>query len=144
MFSSKSNNDTQVQSGKGMVISNRINHGTTLNGELESDGDIRVEGIIRGTVRTSAKVAVGASGLVEGDINCRNADIEGNVVGDLEVSELLTLKGNCVVEGNIYTNKIVIENGARFNGLCTMGAKEKKHDAAEAFKAIVQQEAAIR
>lgn len=98
--------------------------------------------MIEGTVRTAAKVAIGATGLVNGDIICRNADIEGKVNGDLEVSELLTLKSTCIVEGNIYTAKIVIENGARFNGICTMGSKEKKGDAKEAIQAIIEPEKA--
>lgn len=144
MFGNKNETENPSQTAKGMIISNRVNQGTKLTGELESDGDIRVEGIIQGTVRTKAKVAVGGTGLIDGDIFCRNADIEGKVNGDIEVSELLTLKSNCVVEGNIYTNKIVIENGARFNGICTMGSKDKKTDATEAIKAIVQPEAAVR
>ncbi len=144
MFGNKnvSESPSQYTNGKGMIISNRINQGTTLTGELESDGDVRVEGVIEGTVRTAAKVAIGATGLVNGDIICRNADIEGKVNGDLEVSELLTLKSTCIVEGNIYTAKIVIENGARFNGICTMGSKEKKGDAKEAIQAIIEPEKA--
>lgn len=144
MFGNKnvSESPSQYTNGKGMIISNRINQGTTLTGELESDGDVRVEGVIEGTVRTAAKVAIGATGLVNGDIICRNADIEGKVNGDLEVSELLTLKSTCIVEGNIYTAKIVIENGARFNGICTMGSKEKNGDAKEAIQAIIEPEKA--
>ncbi len=106
-------------------ISNRINVGTTITGEIESDGDIRIEGTIRGTLKTRAKVAIGNTGLIEGDIYCKTADIEGKVAGDIEVTELLTLKSTSTVEGNIYTNKIVIENGAQFNGICSMGLKEQ-------------------
>ncbi|MBK6730207.1 MAG: polymer-forming cytoskeletal protein [Bacteroidetes bacterium] len=145
MFGNKNESEIPNPNGKGMIISNRINQGTTFSGELESDGDVRVEGVIKGTVRTLAKVAIGASGLVNGDIICKNADIEGKVNGDLEVGELLTLKSTCIVEGNIYTNKIVIESGARFNGICTMGSKDKKGNATEAIKAIIEPEkAAVR
>lgn len=107
------------------MISNRINLGTTLKGAIESDGDIRIEGVIRGTLRTRSKVAVGQTGLIEGDVHCKTADIEGRIIGDLEVSDVLTLKSTAVVEGNIYTAKIIIENGARFDGICNMGAKEE-------------------
>lgn len=126
MFGNK-NSDTQ--STPGGIISNRINQGTTIEGLLDSDSDVRIEGIIRGTLKSKSKVAVGQTGLIEGDVLCKNADIEGKIIGDIEVSELLTLKSTCMVEGNIYTTKIVIENGARFNGICTMGTKEKNTNA---------------
>ncbi len=122
MFPSKNN---PTQSTPSTFISNRINHGTIVEGTIESDGDIRVEGVIRGTMRTSAKVAVGPTGLIEGDVHCKSADIEGRITGDIEVSEVLTLKSTAIVEGNIYTAKIVIENGAHFDGICNMGTKEK-------------------
>ncbi len=130
MFNSK-NSESGAASAKNMLVSNRINHGTELNGELISDGDIRVEGIIRGTLRCKSKVAIGQSGIVEGDIICKNADIEGKIHGDLEVNDTLILKSTAVVEGNIHTGKIVIENGARFNGVCSMGGKEKRNTNAE-------------
>ncbi len=123
MFANKNN---PTQAAPSTFISNRINHGTIVEGKIESDGDIRVEGIIRGTMRTSAKVAVGPTGLIEGDVHCKSADIEGRITGDIEVSEVLTLKSTAIVEGNIYTAKIVIENGAHFDGICNMGTKEKE------------------
>ena len=123
MFGNKQSNP---QSAPGSFISNRINHGTTFEGSITSDGDIRIEGIIRGTLYTKAKVAVGQTGVIEGDVHCKSADVEGKIIGDLEVSEVLTLKSTAVVEGNIYTAKIVIENGAHFDGICNMGTKERK------------------
>ncbi len=120
------NKDTMTQAAPNSTISNRINHGTVVEGTIESDGDLRIEGTIRGTLQTKAKVAVGPTGLIEGDVHCKSADIEGRITGDIEVSEVLTLKATARVEGNIYTAKIVIENGAHFDGICNMGAKERK------------------
>jgi len=123
MFGNKQPNP---QATPNSFISNRINHGTTFEGSLTSDGDVRIEGLIRGTLQTKAKVAVGPTGVIEGDVYCKSADIEGRITGDIEVSEVLTLKASAVVEGNIYTAKIVIENGAHFDGVCNMGTKERK------------------
>ncbi len=120
------NKNSTTQSAPNSFISNRINLGTIVEGTIESDGDLRIEGTIRGTLRTKAKVAVGPTGLIEGDVHCKSADIEGRITGDIEVSEVLTLKASSIVEGNIYTSKIVIENGAHFDGICNMGAKETK------------------
>ncbi len=138
MFANKQN---PTQNTPGTFISNRINQGTTVEGTINSDGDIRVEGVIRGTLRTAAKVAVGTTGLIEGDVHCKSADIEGRITGDIEVSEVLTLKSTAIVEGNIYTAKIVIENGAHFDGICNMGTKEKEVKLTNARPAL--EEAAI-
>jgi len=138
MFQSKGN---PTQSTPNTLISNRINHGTVVDGTIESDGDIRVEGVIRGTMRIAAKVAVGTSGLIEGDVHCKSADIEGKIIGDIEVAEVLTLKATAVVEGNIFTSKIVIENGAHFDGICNMGSKEKERKPVQHAKQL--EEAAV-
>lgn len=143
MFGNKTTSDPVVNTQKnGMVISNRINNGTVVDGHVNSDGDIRIEGIIRGTLQVKAKLALGNTGIIEGDVICKNADIEGKIIGDIEVAELLTLKASSLVEGNIYTAKIVVENGARFNGVCHMGSKDKKLNAEQTLEAI-EQEAAI-
>lgn len=137
MFANKTNTP---QATPGSYISNRINHGTVVEGKIDSDGDIRVEGIIRGTIKTSSKVAVGPTGLIEGDVHCKSADIEGRIIGDVEVSEVLTLKSTAIVEGNIYTAKIVIENGAHFDGICNMGTKEKERSVAHAQPQLAEAE----
>jgi cytoskeletal protein CcmA (bactofilin family) len=143
MFGNKNGTDPVATTQKTTtIISNRINNGTVVEGKVDSDGDIRIEGLIRGTLQTKAKLALGQTGIIEGDVICKNADIEGKIIGDIEVSELLTLKVTSFVEGNIYTNKIVVENGARFNGICHMGAKDKKLNAEQTLAAI-EQEAAV-
>lgn len=143
MFGTKNGNEPTATLQKNTsVISNRINHGTVVEGQVDSDGDIRIEGLIRGTLRTKSKLALGTTGIIEGDVYCKNADIEGRIIGDIEVSELLSLKATAFVEGNIYTNKIVVENGARFNGVCNMGAKDKIQNAEQTLAAI-EQEASV-
>jgi cytoskeletal protein CcmA (bactofilin family) len=141
MFGNKNSTDSTGQPVKGMAVSNRINHGTELVGELNSDGDIRIEGVVRGTIRCKAKLAIGPSGVVEGDIICKNADVEGKILGDVEVGDTLILKATASIDGNIHTGKMVIENGARFNGVCTMGVKEKKHHVDKALAKALQPEA---
>jgi cytoskeletal protein CcmA (bactofilin family) len=64
---------------------------------------------------------VGSTGKVEGEINCQSADISGEVKAHIKVTELLSLKANAVVSGDIHTNKLAIEPGAVFTGACKMG-----------------------
>ena len=101
--------------------SNIIGKGTTVEGNLESFGNIRVEGRIVGSIKSKSKVALGQSSFVEGDILAQNAEISGEVDGRLEISELLILKATAVISGDIITNKFIVESGATFNGSCKMG-----------------------
>ena len=98
-----------------------ISEGTILEGQLRVDGDLRIEGLIKGTVSSKGKVTMLKSGRVDGDIICQHAEISGLVNGKLKVQEVLMLKANALVEGDIHTGKLVIENGVKFNGNCIMG-----------------------
>jgi cytoskeletal protein CcmA (bactofilin family) len=98
-----------------------ISEGTLLEGQLRVDGDLRIEGLIKGTVSSKGKVTMLKSGRVDGDIICQHAEISGHVTGKLKITEVLMLKANALIEGDIHTGKLVIENGVKFNGNCVMG-----------------------
>ena len=100
---------------------NLIGAGTVIEGDVKSNGDIRIDGAVYGHVFSKAKVVVGNTGLVEGDINCVNADVSGTVKGKSTVSELLFLKASSKMNGDIITGKLVVEVGATFTGSCNMG-----------------------
>jgi cytoskeletal protein CcmA (bactofilin family) len=102
--------------------SNTIGKGTFLEGNVEAYGNIRIEGKVVGNVKSKQKVALGHQSHVQGNILSQNADIEGEVKGKLEISELLVLKATAVINGDIVTGKMVVEPGAIFNGTCKMGA----------------------
>jgi cytoskeletal protein CcmA (bactofilin family) len=106
--------------------SNTIGKGTFLEGNIETYGNIRVEGKVHGNIKSKSKVALGNAAHVQGNITAQNADIEGEVKGKLEISELLVLKSTAVVNGDIVTGKMVVEPGAVFNGTCRMGAAIKE------------------
>lgn len=105
--------------------SNVIGKGTVLEGNIETYGNIRIEGKVIGNIKSKSKIALGGNSQVEGNIASQNADIEGEVRGRLEISELLVLKATAVVLGDIITGKLVVEPGAVFNGSCKMGAAVK-------------------
>jgi cytoskeletal protein CcmA (bactofilin family) len=106
--------------------SNNIGKGTYLEGNIETFGNIRIEGRIKGDVKSKSKVALGNLSHIEGNITAQNADIEGEVKGKLDVSELLVLKATAVIHGDINTSKLVVEPGAVFNGTCRMGTPIKE------------------
>jgi cytoskeletal protein CcmA (bactofilin family) len=113
--------------GNGSI--NIIGAGTTIDGEIRSNGDLRIDGTIRGSVSSKAKVVIGGTGIVEGDVVCQNADISGTVKGKTTVSEMLFLKSNARINGDIQTGKLIVEVGASFTGNCSMGPviKDIKH-----------------
>ena len=119
----KNNGDKPAETTSGSI--NIIGAGTSIEGEVKSTGDIRIDGHILGSVITKAKVVVGTTGVVEGDIIGKNADISGTVKGKTVVSEMLFLKSTARMNGDIQTGKLVVEVGASFTGSCNMGPMVK-------------------
>jgi cytoskeletal protein CcmA (bactofilin family) len=99
-----------------------IGAGSIIEGQLKIEGEIFIEGTVKGTITSKSKVVLGASGKIEGDINCLEAEISGTVKGKINVKEILHLKANAAVDGDIITGKLVMESGVKFNGKCSMGA----------------------
>jgi len=100
---------------------NLIGSGTIIKGDVSSDGDLRIDGKVIGTISSKSKVVVGASGVVEGEIKSQNTDIYGFHKGNIHAQEMVFLKSTANLVGDITTNKIVIEAGAIFKGRCNMG-----------------------
>ena len=118
MFNSKTKSDEiPVNDATSM-----IGAGTNITGHLDTNGDVRIDGTLKGNIYGKAKVLIGPMGVVEGDIHCREANIMGQVTGCIKVMELLHLKGKAAVAGDIHTAKLLIEPSVNFNGQCHMGA----------------------
>ena len=115
----KDSKKPRLQQG-GLSQQNMIAHGTVFEGDLKSEGDFRIEGTIKGTLITKGKVVIGNTGLVEGSLNCNNADVEGQIKGKLVVSETLSLRASANVDGDVQTGKLAVEPGATFNANCQM------------------------
>ncbi len=124
MFTNKE--DKRKMADESNNSSNIFGKGTVLTGNLETYGNIRVEGKIIGDLKTKSKAVLGHSSNVDGNILAQNAEIAGQVMGTVEVSELLVLKPSAVINGDIITNKLIVESGATFNGGCKMGVKIKE------------------
>ena len=99
---------------------NIIATGTTLTGDINSAGDCRIDGTLKGNITSNSKIYIGKTGVVEGKIKCQSIEIEGEAKADITASELLSLKASAILNGNIRINKIAIEPGANFVGNCIM------------------------
>ncbi|MCC6181001.1 MAG: polymer-forming cytoskeletal protein [Bacteroidia bacterium] len=120
MFQKSNKSDEAINSSI-----NLIGSGTQIVGDITSNGDARIDGVLKGNISISGKLVVGQSGSIEGNVQCQNADISGEINGKLNVSELLSLKASAKIIGDIVTGKISIEPNATFTGTCNMGAVVK-------------------
>lgn len=105
-------------------LSNVIGKGSTLTGDFEAYGNIRIEGKVIGNIYSKSKVVLGNGSYVEGNITAQNAEIEGEVKGKLEITDMLTLKATAIINGDIQTAKFAVDPGAKFNGQIHMGGKK--------------------
>lgn len=99
---------------------NVVGKNTSIVGEINSEGDFRIDGTVEGTIKTAGRVVIGALGSVDGKIICENADIEGKFSGELLVNNLLTLKATAKISGEVTIGKLLVEPGAEFNAACAM------------------------
>lgn len=99
---------------------NLISTGTQIEGQIVSTGDIRIDGILDGSLETKGKVVIGSTGHIQGEIYCKTLEIAGVVEGKISVGQLLVLKSSSKITGDIYTTKLSIEPGAVFSGSCQM------------------------
>ena len=99
---------------------NRIEKGTKITGEIQSESDFRIDGILEGSISTSGKVVIGKEGKINGKVICKNADFEGVFTGNLEVKGTLTLKSSSKTEGDVIISKLIVDAGALFNAKCSM------------------------
>jgi len=99
---------------------NRIEKGTKITGEIQSESDFRIDGVLEGSISTSGKVVIGKEGKINGKVICKNADFEGVFSGNLEVKETLTLKTSSKTEGDVIISKLIVDAGAFFNATCSM------------------------
>ncbi len=128
MFGNKKKEESNTVSKKASPAAfnalNSLVKGTVIEGQINSESDLRVDGTIKGTLICKSKVIIGPTGYVEGEIRCANAIVEGRMDGTIHVSELLNVRETAEVKGEIFTNKLIVQSGAIFNVGCKMGKQE--------------------
>lgn len=108
---------------------NKIAEGTVFTGDIEAKGCFRIEGTVLGNIETPGKIVLSETGRIEGDVTCGDADFQGKFKGKLTIKNNLIIKSTSTIDGDVVTEKLSIEPGARLNGTCTMkGALKKLND----------------
>ena len=100
---------------------NLIGEGSEVEGSMRSTTDVRVNGRIKGDLVVEGKVIIADKGILDGTLKAQSADVAGTVVGELTIDDRLLLKSTAKIEGDIRTGRLVVEEGATFEGQCTMG-----------------------
>jgi cytoskeletal protein CcmA (bactofilin family) len=103
----------------------RIEKSTKFKGDIVSEADFRIDGVLEGTIKTSGKVIIGKEGRVNGSLECETADVEGMINGSLKVKNILFLKSTSNIEGDVVIGKLIVESGATFNANCSMKSQEE-------------------
>ena len=102
-----------------------IEKSTKIIGNIFSKADFRIDGEVEGNITTSGKVVVGNNGKISGKLNCSNADISGNISGNIEVNETLSLMSDSFVQGELITGKLSVEEGAQVDATISMKSSKK-------------------
>lgn len=100
---------------------NSLTQGTSIEGNLHADFDIRIDGTLNGNLTCKGKVVIGPTGFISGDVRCENAVIEGKFEGILQVFDVLHVKETAQVQGDVSTSKLIVQPGSVFNVKCKMG-----------------------
>jgi len=103
-----------------------IGNGTVIEGTLNVSSSMRVDGKVKGRINCSDTLLVGKTGVVEASVKVKSATVGGRVEGDIEAQDVVILEGKSTVMGDVTTKKLIIEEGAVFNGTCRMGEEAEK------------------
>ena len=125
MFGNTKKTGSEMATTSNTSAINTLVNGTKIEGTITAQNDIRIDGTVDGILNCSGKLIIGSDGRVEGQATCQNAVIEGHFQGTLIVNDVLDVRENATVVGEIKTGKLNIQNGATFNGNCDMGNKIK-------------------
>ena len=106
----------------------------TVIGDLETEGVVRIEGRVKGTVRVGSQVLVASGAVIEGDLHTQEAVIAGQVSGAIHARERVELQASAMVAGDILTPRISIIEGARVSGEVKMDSKTQGHPVGTSHK----------
>ncbi|MCB0669913.1 MAG: polymer-forming cytoskeletal protein [Saprospiraceae bacterium] len=115
---------TTVRAG-GSLSHNSLVQGSKLEGNVTSENDFRIDGVFVGNLKCQARVIIGPSGEFQGEIDCQNAIVEGKFKGKLHTHEILEVREGAIIEGDVHTNKLVVQSGSIFDVKCNMGEQEE-------------------
>lgn len=113
-------------SGKQNDLDGFLDSGSHVEGELRFETSFRVDGKFTGKVNTSGDLIVGEGGEVEGELRVGQVFISGTVSGSIRAAKKIQISARGKLFAEIETPALVIEDGAFFEGRCTMAREERE------------------
>lgn len=110
------------------AIISLLGKGAEMTGEISFTNGLRVEGVIRGKVRSEAVLEIGPGGKVDAEVNIRRISINGEFHGVIHASDRVEIHKDGKVFGDVYSPCLIIEAGAIFDGHCNMSNEKKSED----------------
>ena len=99
---------------------NRICAETKMVGDMETQHDMRIDGYFEGNIHSAGRLVIGETGRYKGTVQCKFLDVWGEFVGSVNASEVVTFKMGAIFDGEVHTEKLMMELGVVFNGTCVM------------------------
>lgn len=112
---------TRLDTGAAESSMSVIGSGMRITGDIESNGVIKVEGVVEGAVRGARQLLLGKGGAIHGDVHAVDAVLGGTIVGNVVASERVEVQGTSSIEGDILTRSLVVYEGGVINGNVRMG-----------------------
>lgn len=140
MFANKKNERLPEQRGSSF---NLIANGTEITGDINTSGDLRIDGQVIGNVTCTAKLVIGETGTIKGNVNCLSGEVSGTVRGQIIAKEVLQLNHSASILGDIEAIRFVVEDGASINGRCTTSKNLNSSDHLPEVKLIAYEKPQI-
>ena len=99
---------------------NRICAETKMVGDMETQHDMRIDGSFEGNIKTAGRLVIGETGRYKGTVQCKYLDVWGEFFGSVSASDVVAFKMGAVFDGEVQTEKLMMELGVVFNGTCVM------------------------
>ena len=103
-----------------------ISDGTQILGDIKVEHDLRVDGYLKGTVDVGGVLILGPTGKIEGTVQARSAMIAGQILGNIRALDKIVMEPKSTLLGDLQTRELVINEGAVFQGNCSMQIDEKR------------------
>ncbi len=98
--------------------------GSQIEGNIKIASNLRLEGQVTGDVSCANRLVLSKTAIINGNVICNELICEGKIFGNITAKSTINLQSTAQTEGNISCTQLQIDNGAIFNGKCTMHKKE--------------------
>lgn len=106
-------------------LRNHIAQGTVIKGEVFTEGDLRIDGELEGSIEAKGKLVIGNTGSIKGKFHCQTANVAGKVEGQLAVAEMIAIQSSGKFSGELTYGKMSVEPGAELEGNFAISGKLK-------------------